>query len=162
MPASTSGINAQRDRRLHAFGSGDPIDRGKFRFALDVETQNALVERIFDLLLRFADTGEGAVLRITAGCENTEQFAAGHDVESRALPSEQIEDSAIRIRFDGIADEVIDLAQRRIEPAVVVENRARAVDIERRAVFLGHALQIHAFAVEAAVLIVERVHGREM
>ena len=98
--------------------------------------------------------------RIAAGRENAKKFAAGNDVEPRAFPRKQIEDGAIRVRFDRVADQVIDLAQRRIEPSVVIENRARAVDIERRAIFLRDAFEIHAFAMQAAVVIMKRVHAR--
>ena len=147
------GIHAQRDRRAHSFAPRDAIDAGELRFALDVETQDALLERIFDFLPGFADAGEGAISRIAAGREDAKEFAAGNDVEPRAFPRKQIEDGAIRIRFDRVADQVIDLAQRRIEPSVMIENRARAVDIERRAILLGDAFKIHAFAMQAAVVI---------
>ena len=60
---------------------------------------------------------------------------------------------AIGVRFDRVANEVIDIAERRIEPAVMIENRARAVDIERRPIFLRDAFESHAFAMEIAVLV---------
>jgi hypothetical protein len=53
---------------------------------------------------------------------------------------------------------VVDLAQGRIESPVVIENRAGAVDVERRSIFLRDAFEIHAFAMQAAVLITKRVH----
>ena len=127
--------------------------QGEFRFALDVETQDLLLERILDFLLRLADSGEGAKPRIAAGRENTKEFAAGNDVEPGAFPRKEIEDGAIRVRFDRVANQVIDLAQRRIQSSIVVENRARAVDIEWRPIFLRDPFEIDAFAMQAAVVI---------
>src|SRR2546429_6917192 len=48
------GIDAQGDRRAHSFSTRDAIDVGELPFALDVEAQDALLERVFDLFLRFA------------------------------------------------------------------------------------------------------------
>ena len=80
---------------------------------------------------------------------------------SNPAPSrdKQFEDGAIRVRFDRVADQVVDLAERRVEPAVVIENRAGAVDVERRSIFLRDAFQIHVFAMESAVVVMKRVHA---
>ena len=45
------GIHTQRDRRAQIFFAGDSINAIEFRFALDVETQDALVERILNFLM---------------------------------------------------------------------------------------------------------------
>src|SRR5439155_5455989 len=54
------GIHTQRDRRTQIFFAGDPINRLEFRFALDVEALNTLLQRIFDFLARLADSRECA------------------------------------------------------------------------------------------------------
>src|SRR4051812_3384119 len=66
------GIYAQRDRGPHPFFTSDPIDPVQLRFALHVETENSLVERILDLFPRFSDPGEGAFRRRAAGFQDTE------------------------------------------------------------------------------------------
>ena len=53
------GIDAQRNRRARIFGSGDLVDVGELRFALGVYAANALLQRVLDLLARFADAGKG-------------------------------------------------------------------------------------------------------
>ena len=152
-------IDPQRNWRLHSLAAGDFIQVSKFRFALDVETEDALVECILDFLPRLADSGEGAFLRIAAGREHAEKLAPRDDVEARAFTRKQIEDGAVRVRLNGVADQVVDPSEGRVEPAIVIENGARAVDVERRSIFLRDARKVHGFAMQAAVKIMERVHG---
>ena len=54
------GIDAQCDRRARFFCTRDAIDVFQFRFTLDIEAVNALLERVFDFLSRFAYAGERA------------------------------------------------------------------------------------------------------
>src|SRR5207237_8355782 len=129
------------------------IDVGDRRFALDIEAQDAMLEGVYDLFLRFAHASEGALSGISAGREHAKEFAAGNDVEPGAFLREQTEDRAIGVRFDRIANEVIDIAERRIEPAVMIEDRARAVNIERRPIFFRDAFEGHAFARDIAVVV---------
>jgi hypothetical protein len=48
---------------------------------------------------------------------------------------------------------VIERRQGGIKPAIMVEDRARAIDIERGAVFLRDAFEIDFFAVELLLVI---------
>ena len=132
--------------------------QSQFRLAFDVETQDVLVERVFDFFPRFADAGESAFPRIASGFEDAEKFAAGNDIEAGAGLGEQFQDGAIRVRFDRVANEVIERRERRIEPAIVIEDRARAIDIERRAELLRDALEIDLFAIKPAVAVMKRMH----
>ena len=81
---STSGLSRQGDRRAHTFPGSDLVDVVQLRFALDVETVNALLERVLDFLTRFPDTGEGALARIAPCREHAKEFATGNNVETRA------------------------------------------------------------------------------
>ncbi len=45
-----------------------------------------------------------------------------------------------------------------VEPAVMIENRARAVDIKRRPKLFGDARKIDIFAMKLAVAITKRMH----
>ncbi len=44
------GIDAHSNRRAQILRARNAIDVFQFRFALDVETVNALIERVFDFL----------------------------------------------------------------------------------------------------------------
>ena len=51
---------------------------------------------------------------------------------------EQVQDRAIRVRLYRITNEVIQRRERDVESRVVIENCPRAVDVSRRAEFLGN------------------------
>ena len=65
------GIYPHGNRRAHAFVPGDAIDPFQFGFALDIETEDAFVERVLNFLTRFADAGEGALVRGATGFQDT-------------------------------------------------------------------------------------------
>ena len=69
------GIDAQRDRRARLFRASDFVDVFKLPCALDIKAINALVDRILDLVVGFADSREGALFRIGAGFERAEKLA---------------------------------------------------------------------------------------
>jgi len=69
-------IHPERDGSPDFFASRDAIDPLQLRFALDVETQDAFVERILDFFTRFPDAGEGTFRRRAASFEDAEKFAA--------------------------------------------------------------------------------------
>jgi hypothetical protein len=155
------GIHAQGDRSDHAQFAGDPADEGDLGLALGVEGIDALLQTQLDLGTGFADTGESALARIAAGLLDAEEFPARDDVEARAFLREQVEHGQVRIGLGRVADETVELGPHRAgEAAVVVEDRARAVDVERSAVLGGKGREVDAFAVKRAVLVVEGMHGR--
>ena len=53
---------------------------------------------------------------------------------------------------------MIEWRKRGIEPAVMIENCARAVDIKRRTELFSDAPKIDIFAVKLAVAIAKRMH----
>src|SRR4029077_8989043 len=116
------GVGAQRDRRAQVFGTRDAIYAFQLGLALDIEAVNALVERVFDFLSRFAHTRKGAFCRIATRSEYTKKFAAGNNVEPRSSIREQLQDSAIRVRFDRVTNQVIQWGERGVQPRVMIEN----------------------------------------
>src|SRR6266704_3196624 len=152
------GIDANSNRRAQIFRARDAIDVFQLRFALNVETVHALIERVFDFLTRFAYAGEGAPGGIAARGEDAMKFAAGYDVEAGSRVTEQLEDRPIRVRFDSVTNQMIQRGERSIESCVMIENCPRAVDVKWRAKFVGHARKIDIFTVEAHVAIMKEMH----
>src|SRR5205823_1691213 len=74
---------------------------------------------------------------------------------------EQLENRAIRVRFNRVTDQMIERRECRGEPAVVVENRPRAVDVKRRPKLFRDAPKIDIFAMKLAVAITKRMHARK-
>jgi len=83
------GIHAHGNRRARMFRARNAIDVFQLRFTLDVETVNALIERVFDFLTRFAYAGERAPGGIAARGEHTIKFATRYDVEAGSRVREQ-------------------------------------------------------------------------
>src|SRR5690606_32277765 len=65
----------------------------------------------------------------------------------------------VRVGLGGVADQAVELGHRRREAAVIVEDRARTVDVEGRAVLRGQGFEVDALAMQRAVLIMEGMHG---
>ncbi len=86
------------------------------------------------------------------------KFAAGYDVEAGSRVGEQLQDRPIRVRFDSVTNQMIQRGERGIEPCVMIENCPRAVDVKRRAKFLGDARKIDIFTVKLAVAVMEKMH----
>ena len=137
----------------------DAIDAGQFRFTLDVEGKDAFRERVLDFRARFTDTGESALCRRAASFQNPKQFAAGNNVEARAFIHEQTQDRAIRVCLNRIANQVIEITDCPFQPAIVIENRARAVDIKRSPEFRGEFFEIDALTGQPAVSIMKGVQA---
>src|SRR5438309_11070721 len=152
------GVDAQRDRRAQVFGTRDAIYAFQLGLALDVEAVNGLVERVFDFLTRFAHAGKRAFCRIATRSDYTKKFAAGNNVEPRSSIREQLQDSANRVSFDGITNQVIEWRKRLVQTQVMIENSARAVNISGRAKFLRHGLKIYVFAAETSVAVMKKMH----
>ena len=59
----------------------------ELRFALDVEAEDALLERIGHLVARLADAGENDLVGRHAGRERAAKLAFGHDIHAGAEPA---------------------------------------------------------------------------
>ena len=90
VPASTSGLTRKAIGARTFLLRRDAVDAVQFRFALDVETENAL-RRAQTRFLRAIFPRPAKVQRagIAAGREDAKQFAAGNDVEARAFVAQQ-------------------------------------------------------------------------
>ena len=53
---------------------------------------------------------------------------------------------------------MIERRQRGIEPAVMIQNCAGAIYIDRSPEFLGHARKIDIFAMKTSVAVMKRMH----
>ena len=77
-------IDAQRDVRRVAEAFRHLAQRAQLRLALDVEAEDALLERVRHLLARLADAGEDDLGCRHAGGERATQLALGDDVHAGA------------------------------------------------------------------------------
>src|SRR5262249_1405309 len=152
------GVHSQRDWRAFILGAGDFSDVFELRFTLDIETINALLERVFDFVARFTHARERALCWIPAGFDHAEKFAARNDVEPRTSLPKEFQDRAVRVRLDCVADEMIERCESGIETLVMIEERAGAIYIERRVGLLRPLRKIDIFAVKPTLAITKQVH----
>ncbi len=61
----------------------------------------------------------------------------------------------MEVRLHRIADEVIELGQCGVQAAVVVEDCAGAIDVERRPELLSELREVDLFATQSAVGVVK-------
>ena len=90
-------VDAQRHARLAARRAGHAVEALKLAFGLDIEAENADLERAAHLGRGFADTGKDDLAGVAAGGEHALEFPAGHDVKAGAGTGEQAEDGQIGI-----------------------------------------------------------------
>ena len=131
------------------------IDVLEFGFALDIETVHALLERIFDFRARLSHARKSALGRIASRLNDAKQFAAGDNIESGTNLGQSAQDRAIGIGFDGVTNQVIERAERSIEPAVMIEDGSLTIYIERRPQRFRRGAQVHFLAVKSAIAVVE-------
>ena len=116
---------------------------------------NVVGERILHFIGGLAHTGENYFRGVAPGLQDTIEFAARDDIESGAGFGEQLEDRAIGVRLGGVTDQVIERRERRAESAIMIEERARAIDIKGRAEFFGRGPERDVFAKQLALAVVE-------
>ena len=145
------GIDAQGEAgdALEFAGAGGK--QGEFGFALDVELEDAGVEREVDFRGGLADAGEDdAADGFGCGGEDALKFAAGDDVETRAMRGEELEDGERGVGFDGVADEVIAAREGLLKEAEALGDLVGGVDVERGPVAAGKGFERDFAAVQGA------------
>src|SRR5579875_3338266 len=149
------GVHPQRDRCADAEACGDALDGLQLLGRLDVEHQDALLERVGDLLGGLADAREHDAPRVGSGAQRLPELAARHDVEAGPSAREEVEDGEVVVRLHREADEMRGAGERRVEGVKAREQRRAAVDVERGAVALGEPCERDLLAAELAVAVGE-------
>src|SRR6187551_2757979 len=115
-------VDAQCDWCANFFRASDTLDRFQLSFTLDVEAIDALLQGVLDFAVGLPYTCERAPGRIASRREHTKQLTTGNNIEASPGAGEQVQDSAIRVRFYCITNKVIQRRERGAESRVVVEN----------------------------------------
>ena len=130
------GIDAHRDRRSFLQSRRGRGEQSQFRSAFNVEQKYSRAQREFHLGGGFADAGKHNFARSFPVCaQNPLQFSAGNDVEARAFAGYQSQNRERRIGFDGIAQSVWELTERRARRLASARGSSRRN--RRRAEFRG-------------------------
>ena len=87
--ASTSGLTRSATCAVVPEALRHLAQRLELRLALDVEAEDALLERVGHLLARLADAGEDDLVGRHAGRERAAQLALGDDIHAGAEPRQR-------------------------------------------------------------------------
>src|SRR5207253_10640915 len=140
-------IRADGNAGAHAGVLGDVVNQLQLGTRFDVEKENPGIESVADFLWSFADAGEDDFVRRTAGFQDAKQFAAGNDVESGAPLRKSPQKVYVRIRFDGVTNQVRYGSESFVEHADVPLQGFLAVDIDGGANISGDLIERNLFAV---------------
>ena len=153
-------VDPQRDRRLAAAVGGDTVERCELGRGLDVELQDADIQRRGHFLGRLANPGEDDPLGRDAGGERDPHFALGDHVGAGALAGQRAHHREIGVGLEGIADERVHVGQGRLEVPVGRLHGGRGIAVERCADGRGDVAQRHLLDVQHVAAIGEvAAHG---
>ena len=93
------------------------------------------------------------VCGIRAGFQHAKQLAAGDDVKARARFGEQLQNRQVRVRFDGIADLVGNVAEGFLVGLESIENRGARVDVAGRAFAARDVGQGQFFEIQSLIAV---------
>ena len=145
------GVHAEGDARRRAARRRYLAQRAKLWLRLDVEGEDAGIERERHLGLRLADAREHDLLRCDTDFERAAKLAFGHDVHAGALAREGGEHAEIGVGLDRIADKRARHVGKRVsEHRVMAFERRRRVAIEGRADLIGKRCEVDLLGVEHA------------
>ena len=117
-------------------------EEGEFRFAFDIELENASFECEIDFSCGFADAGEDyAVEGFRGSGAKAFQLPAGDDVKACAKVGEELEDGEGGVGFDCVADEVVAGAEGLLEELEAVGDLVGGIDVEGRSLAAGERLK---------------------
>ena len=84
-------VDSQADRRASAHPGRDARHAMQFGGGLDVDHQDARLDRGFQFLVGLAHAGKNDLARLGAGLKTAHQLAHRNDVEARAHRGEELE-----------------------------------------------------------------------
>ena len=157
--ASMSGLTRTEMLAVRPFAGRDRGQQFELRLRLDVDAEDALVDRERELARGLADAGEHDLVGRDAGGAGALELALGDDVGAGAEPRQGLDHGLVGIRLHRVADERRHVGEGAGEhPVVPLERRGR-IAIERRADRAAQVDEIDRLGVQHAVAIVEMVHG---
>ena len=123
-------IDAKRDTGRGAARTCNLAQRAKLGLRLDIEAENAGIERKRHLGARLADPGEDDLPRRHTSRQRPVYLAFRNDVSAGAELRERADDGEVGVGLDRIADKRVAGRERLGEDAVMPLDRRRGIAIE--------------------------------
>ena len=158
-PGVDIGVDAQRHRRDPSEARRALRQKLQFGFRLDVEAEDAGVEREVHFPGCLADTGEQDLVRRETRGNRPAHLAFRHHVGAGTELRQKLQHRLVGIRLQRVANQAVHAGKSPGEDLVVPRQRRRRIAIEgrandRRDVRNGDILGVHH-----AIAVVEMVHG---
>ena len=148
-------VDADADRRYPPAGKCHAVEHFQFGFALDVEAQNACLQRLAHFGLRFADTRKNHLGRVAPGGHDTVQLPPRNNVKTTPLARKKLQYCQRGIGFHGVAN--VQLATGKPAPVGLqgLLHGSLRIHKQRRAVLLRQKLQADAFHPQRTLAVVD-------
>ncbi len=137
------------------------LKRAQLGLGLDIEAENAGIEREGHLGSRLADAGEHDLLRRNASGQRAVDFALGDHVRAGAKPRQRADDRKVGVRLDGIAHERVHERESVGEDAVMALDGGGGIAIEGRADGARYCVERNVLGMQHAVPVIEVMHSSE-
>ena len=131
--ASMSGLTRSATRATRPCAPRDRGDAIELAGGFGVDGADASRDRVLELVARLADAGEDDVRRREARALRDRDLAAGVRIGAAAERAQQAYDRQRRVRLQRVMDRVRVRCERVVDGAIRFADRARAVDVGRRA-----------------------------
>jgi hypothetical protein len=142
-------IHPQSKPRLHL---PLPRPRGQqlqLRLALDIELKDVCAKSAIYLVGRFSYSREHHASRgIRRSGKHPRQFPTRHNIETRAMLRQQLQNRQRRVRLDRISDQVFPPCKRTLKQPNSLHNLMGRIHVEGRTILLRQRLQRNAVAME--------------
>ena len=126
-------VDAKRQFRARSLRRSDLAQQSKLGLGLDVESEDAFLQREGHLLAGLADAGEHDLLRGDIDGERAAKLALGDDIHAGAGACQSGKHAEIGIGLDRIADERVGPGEGLGEDAIMPLKRRGRIAIEGRA-----------------------------
>ena len=153
------GIDANGDGRAFAKRRCNVAQLIEFRFAFDVEAEDAFAQRKRHVFAGLADAGENDFRCRYASRAGTPQLAFRDDVHTSAKVRQRRQDRLVRVGFDRKTNERVDALKGLGQHLVVALERRGRIAIKRRSNLGGYLRKADVLGVEHARFVMEVVHG---
>src|SRR4030095_12544945 len=151
-------IDAKREARNLLERAGPLFQDLKFRFRLDIELEDIVVQALVDFLFRLSHSRKDDLPRCASCFQGPHELAAGNDVESSAHFSKQAQDGEVGACLHRVADKMRKGAERSIKNPEMPLQRSLTVQVKRGTDLSSYSCNRDILTVKLVFLVLEVVH----
>jgi len=123
------GIDTDTDARLDPQLFRDRLHPLHLRFALEIEQENVLLQRLLDLVVPFADTAENDLVLRYTGTQRPLDLSDRDTVGSRSKIGQMGDDGEVGVGLHGVADDRLSSGKSLFQLLVLSGNVIEIVNV---------------------------------